>query len=147
MEVYDYITGGTATEKGSDGGHTSFVADRAEVAVLTASKMGCTSQQEVLAYLGKHFRIALPHVQEHEADSEVCPLRFPTTSGSVSTLCKLLVGLLCPFLARLSVTGTSHTRSRERKDRKPNEMKQNWMHALLHISHMTHGHAMMLPSG
>jgi hypothetical protein len=69
-EVFDAITCSTAAQ--SDGGHASFVADRAEVAIRTAAKMGCASQQEALAYLGKHFRVVLPHVLEDAGDIEVC---------------------------------------------------------------------------
>lgn len=70
-ELFDVICVGAPKEEGSGSGHSSFVADRAEVALRTCNKLGCTSQVEVLSYIGKHFRIALPNIQDHETDEEV----------------------------------------------------------------------------
>lgn len=71
-ELFDVICAGAPREDGSGSGHSSFVADRAEVALRTCAKIGCTSRVEVLSYLGMHFRIVLPHILEHESDEQVC---------------------------------------------------------------------------
>ena len=71
-ELFDVICSGAPTEEGSGGsGHSSFVADRAEVALRTCNAYGYSSRVEVLSYLGEHFRIVLPYIQDNETDEEV----------------------------------------------------------------------------
>lgn len=70
-QLFDAICAGAPKEAASGSGHLSFVADRAEVALRTCSEIGCTSRVEALSYLGRHFRIILPYVQDEETDEEV----------------------------------------------------------------------------
>lgn len=70
-ELYDRIVSGAPAADATASGHESFVADRAEMALRTASKMALRSQADVLCYLGRHFRIALPNTLDIDTDIEV----------------------------------------------------------------------------
>ena len=71
-QLYDRIVAGCPGGEGSEGGHSMFVADRAELAVRTAAAMGCRSRSEFLIHLGRHFRVSLPNVIETDSDMQVC---------------------------------------------------------------------------
>lgn len=55
MELYDKLVVGA----GSDAGHASFVADRAELVLRQTARFGLTTRTRCLEYLGDLFRVAL----------------------------------------------------------------------------------------
>lgn len=69
-ELYHLITAGAPLSP-SGSGHASFLADRAEIALRTGAKMGCSTRVEALMHLGKHFRVALPNTIDSDTDIEV----------------------------------------------------------------------------
>ena len=70
-ELYNRIVAGAPSSDAAGGGHKSFVADRAEMALQTAAKIGCRSQAEALAYLGRHFRVTLRNALDGDSDVQV----------------------------------------------------------------------------
>jgi hypothetical protein len=92
-ELFAAVCAGAPKDEVASSGHSSFVADRAEVALRTCSKIDCTSKVEVLSYLGKHFRIVLPYIQEDETDEEV-RLSFHDVPCDTATGLTLLSGCI-----------------------------------------------------
>jgi DNA-directed RNA polymerase I subunit RPA2 len=74
-EIYERLVAGASTE----GGHQSFVAERAELLLRQAGKYGLKTKAQCLEYLGSMFRVALD-VPEHKSDYE-------TGEHLLSTLC------------------------------------------------------------
>jgi DNA-directed RNA polymerase I subunit RPA2 len=71
-ELYAIICTAVPKEEevtGSD--HLTFVADRVEVALRTCGQIGCISNVDVIEYVGNHFRLILPNIQDHLTNEEV----------------------------------------------------------------------------
>lgn len=92
-ELFDLITAGAvSTPDGS--GHASFLADRAEVSLRTAARMGCRTRVEALVHLGKHFRVVLPNVTDTDSDLEVCDHNALTMPAACLPVCLELLPIL-----------------------------------------------------
>lgn len=75
-ELYDRIVAGAPAGDGEAGGHESFVADRAEMALRAAALLRRRSRREVLTYLGDHFRVALPGTLDSDSAEDVRSFSF-----------------------------------------------------------------------
>lgn len=67
-ELFDRLVASAPRGEGENsGGHATFVAERAELLLRQAARAGVRSRSECLAYLGRHFRVAL-EVEAGESD-------------------------------------------------------------------------------